>query len=115
LVCELRAPRIPNVEHHHANRSKPRRRRRRFHGREFERLRGDRGRHITSINMAKHSLTLDRVSSFVAPKGADLARFKVGENVSVAFAMRGGKMDATAIRPASPIWKNTDKRANLGG
>jgi hypothetical protein len=103
------------VEHHHANRSKPRRRRRRFHGREFERLRGDRGRHITSINMAKHSLTLDRVSSFVAPKGADLARFKVGENVSVAFAMRGGKMDATAIRPASPIWKNTDKRANLGG
>ena len=70
---------------------------------------------ITSINMAKHSLTLDKVSSFVAPKGADLSRFKVGENVSVAFAMRGGKMDATAIRPASPIWKNTDKRADLGG
>ena len=56
---------------------------------------------ITSIDMAKHSLTLDRVSSFVAPKGAHLSRFKVGENVAVAFAMRGGKMDATAIRPAS--------------
>ena len=70
---------------------------------------------ITNINMARHSLTLDRVSSFLAPKGADLSRFKVGENVSVAFAMRGGKIDATAIRPASQIWKNTDKRANLGG
>lgn len=70
---------------------------------------------ITSINMAKHSLTLDRVSSFVAPKGADLSRFKVGENVSVALAMRGGKIDAIAIRPANQIWKNTDNRANLGG
>jgi hypothetical protein len=70
---------------------------------------------ITSINMAKHSLTLDRVSSFVAPKDADLSRFKVGENVSVAFAMRGGKIDAIALRPANQIWKNTDNRANLGG
>ena len=70
---------------------------------------------ITSINTAKHSLTLDKVSSFVAPKGASLSRFKVGENVSVAFAMRDGKMDATAIRPASPIGKNLDTKANLGG
>lgn len=70
---------------------------------------------ITSFNMAKHSLTLDRVSSFVAPKGTDLSRFRVGENVSVAFAMRGGKMKATAIRPANQIWKNIDARANLGG
>ena len=70
---------------------------------------------ITSINMAKHSLTLDKVPSFVAPKGIDLSRFKVGENVSVAFAMRRGKMDATAIRPATPITKNTDSYANLGG
>jgi len=70
---------------------------------------------ITSINMAKHSLTLDKVSSFVAPKGADLSRFKVGENVSVAFSMRDGKMDATSIRTASPIAKHTDTKANLGG
>lgn len=70
---------------------------------------------ITSVNMAKHSFTLDKVPTFVAPKGADLSRFKVGENVSVTFAMRGGKMDATAIRPASRIWKKTDTNANLGG
>jgi carbonic anhydrase/acetyltransferase-like protein (isoleucine patch superfamily) len=63
---------------------------------------------ITSINMAKHSLTLDKVSTFVAPKGANLSRYKIGENVSVAFAMRHGKMDAAAIRPTSPIGKIID-------
>ena len=64
---------------------------------------------ITSINMAKHSLTLDRVSSFVAPKGPISPASRLGENVSVAFAMRGGKMDATEIRPARSIRKSTDK------
>jgi carbonic anhydrase/acetyltransferase-like protein (isoleucine patch superfamily) len=70
---------------------------------------------ITSINKAQHSLTLDKVSTFAAPKGANLSHFKVGENVSVAFAMRHGKMDATAIRPMRPIGTNIDKRAGLGG
>ena len=73
------------------------------------------GGDISRINTMRHSLTLDNGSTFLAPRSANLSRFKVGERVSVAYAMRHGKLDALAIRPAGLNGNNPGRNANLGG
>ena len=53
---------------------------------------------IKSINTAKDTITLDNGSTYVAPAGAKLSTFKVGEKVSVDYMMMKGKMEAASIR-----------------
>jgi Protein of unknown function (DUF1344) len=55
---------------------------------------------ITDINQSKHSITLKDGSTFMAPKKANLSRFKVGERATVAYATRSGAKDATHISRA---------------
>jgi hypothetical protein len=70
---------------------------------------------ISRIDATRHLLTLDNGSTFFALTSANLSRFKVGEKVSVAYALRHGKLDALAIRPASMNGNNPGLNANLGG
>ena len=59
------------------------------------------GGQITSVNAAKNSITLKNGETFIAPKGAELNTFTVGERVHVAYATHDGKNDATRIAPVA--------------
>jgi hypothetical protein len=56
---------------------------------------------IKSLDMSKDMITLDNGSSYMAPKGAKLSDFKVGERVTVSYTKVGDRMDATSIKPAT--------------
>lgn len=56
---------------------------------------------IKTIDTVKDIVTLDNGSTFEAQSSMKLATFKVGEKVTVTYTTVGGKMEASAIKPAT--------------
>ena len=56
---------------------------------------------IKTLDVATHTVTLSNGSSYMAPKTVDLAKFKVGEKVSVNYTKSNNKMDITSMKAAS--------------
>jgi Cu/Ag efflux protein CusF len=56
---------------------------------------------IKSIDPGKDVVTLDNGSTYMAPSSVKLSMFKVGEKVTVTYATANGKMEASAIKPAT--------------
>ena len=56
---------------------------------------------IKSLDMSRDMVTLDNGSSYMAPKSVNLSTFKVGEKVTINYAMAAGKMDITSMKPAT--------------
>lgn len=56
---------------------------------------------IKSIDMSKHTVTLDNRSTYDVAKSIKLNGMKVGERVTLTYQQSGKAMDATAIKPAA--------------
>jgi hypothetical protein len=56
---------------------------------------------IKTIDMSKHSLTLNNGSTYDVAKDVKLDGLKVGEKVTLTYSQSGKAMDATAIKPAA--------------
>ena len=56
---------------------------------------------IKSLDTKKDTVTLDNGSTYMAQKGVDLSKFKVGEKVTVSYMQKGAEMDMTAIKAAT--------------
>jgi Cu/Ag efflux protein CusF len=56
---------------------------------------------IKSIDAAKDMITLDNGSSYSAPSTMKLSDFKVGQKVDVTYSQSNGKMEISALKPAT--------------
>jgi hypothetical protein len=56
---------------------------------------------IKSIDMSKHTVTLDNGSTYDVAKSVKLDAMKVGERVTLTYQQSGKAMDATGIKPAT--------------
>ena len=56
---------------------------------------------IKSIDMSKHTVTLDNGSTYDVAKNIKLNGMRVGERVTLTYQQSGKAMDATAIKPAA--------------
>ena len=56
---------------------------------------------IKSIDMSKHTVTLDNGSTYDVAKNVKFNGMRVGERVTLTYQQSGKAMDATAIKPAA--------------
>ena len=56
---------------------------------------------IKSIDMSKHTVTLDNGSTYDVAKNIKFNGMRVGERVTLTYQQSGKAMDATAIKPAA--------------
>ena len=56
---------------------------------------------IKSIDMSKHTVTLDNGSTYDVAKDAQVIGMRIGERVTLTYQQSGKAMDATAIKPAA--------------
>ena len=56
---------------------------------------------IKSIDMSKHTVTLDNGSTYDVAKDVKFNGMRVGERVMLTYQQSGKAMDATAIKPAA--------------
>jgi hypothetical protein len=56
---------------------------------------------IKSIDMSKHTVTLDNGSTYDVAKNVKSNGMRVGERVTLTYQQSGKAMDATAIKPAA--------------
>ena len=56
---------------------------------------------IKSIDMSKHTVTLDNGSTYDVAKDVQVNGMRIGERVTLTYQQSGKAMDATAIKPAA--------------
>lgn len=56
---------------------------------------------IKSIDMSKHTVTLDNGSTYDVAKDVQVNGTRIGERVTLTYQQSGKAMDATAIKPAA--------------
>ena len=56
---------------------------------------------IKSIDMSKHTVTLDNGSTYDVAKDVQVIGMRIGERVTLTYQQSGKAMDATAIKPAA--------------
>jgi hypothetical protein len=55
---------------------------------------------ITSLDQAKHTVTLDNGSTYLATPNVKLANFKAGEHVTLSYFKSGNSLDMTGMTRA---------------
>jgi Cu/Ag efflux protein CusF len=56
---------------------------------------------IKSIDTVKDTITLADGATYAAPASVKLSTYKVGQKVAITYTQSNGKMEASAVKPAS--------------